>query len=353
MRHPFFNLTHLVLREGESDFHAQHQARGLVATLGPNAAIFARPGTTVSRGPGAKTLARQTPHSIPKRGRFGDELSTFMRVMFGGGDVKLSMIKTLDKQREILLTAGDGAVVEKLDLAEMTREGAPPLQFLQPAFLCSSSKVAFKSAACDASTMSWARAPFVFRAEPVEDLSRPAILCLSGRTLVWSERLEPGESRDFALGNVIAATLNLTSRLRPTSQCHPDDYKAVVYKGEGANDGGRAAMAEGGARARRHRAAAARRGRRHQNLAQLDARARRLFGLRDDQSLQSPRLRLCAAQPQRILRRHGTDRPDDPAVFGVFPGVAFDDGALRPQGDGRPHVAHRAKSLSILRRSAW
>ncbi|MFY9831973.1 MAG: hypothetical protein WAK66_04565 [Methylocystis sp.] len=243
MRHPFFNLTHLVLREGESDFSAQHQARGLVATLGPNAAIFARPGTTVSRGPGAKTLARQTPHSIPKRGRFGDELSTFMRVMFGGGDVKLSMIKTLDKQREILLTAGDGAVVEKLDLAEMTREGAPPLQFLQPAFLCSSSKVAFKSAACDASTMSWARAPFVFRAEPVEDFSRPAILCLSGHTLVWSERLEPGESRDFALGNVIAATLNLTSRLRPTSQCHPDDYKAVVYKGEGANNGGRAAMA--------------------------------------------------------------------------------------------------------------
>ncbi len=126
MRHPFFNLTHLVLREGESDFSAQHQARGLVATLGPNAAIFARPGTTVSRGPGAKTLARQTPHSIPKRGWFGDELSTFMRVFFGGGDVKLSMIKTLDKQREILLTAGDGAVVEKLDLAEMTREGAPP-----------------------------------------------------------------------------------------------------------------------------------------------------------------------------------------------------------------------------------
>jgi len=147
--------------------------------LGPNAAIFGAAGTTVSRGPGAKTLARQTPHRIPKRGWFGDELSTFMRVMFGGGDVKLSMIKTLDKQREILLTAGDGAVVEKLDLAEMTREGAPPLQFLQPAFLCSGSKVAFKSAACDASTMSWARAPFVFRAEPVEDVSRPAILCLS------------------------------------------------------------------------------------------------------------------------------------------------------------------------------
>ncbi len=237
MRHPFFNLTHLVLREGESDFHVQHHAQGLVATLGPDAAIFARPGTTVSREPGAKTLARQTPHSIPKRGWFGDELSTFMRVFFGGGDVKLSKIKTLGKQREILLTAGDGAVVEKLDLAEMTREGAPPLQFLQPVYLCSSPKAAFRSAACDASTMSWARAPFVFRAEPIEDLSRPVILCLSGRTMVWSERLEPGESRDFALGNVIAATINLTSRLRPTSQCHPDDYKAVVYKGEDASVG--------------------------------------------------------------------------------------------------------------------
>ena len=43
----------------------------------------------------------------------------------------------------------------------------------------------------------------------------------------------PGESRDFALGNVIAATANLSSRLRPTSQCHPDDYKAEIYAGDG------------------------------------------------------------------------------------------------------------------------
>ena len=203
-----------------------------------------------------------------------------MRVMFGGGDVQLSMIKTLDKQREILLSAGDGAVMEKLDLAEMTREGAPPLQFLQPAFLCSSSKVAFKSAACDASTIKAARAPFVFRAEPVEDLSAPYFV-LSGRTLVWSERRSRGESRDFALGNVIAATLNLTSRLRPTSQCHPDDYKAVVYKGEGANDGERAAMATEARERGRHRAAAARRGRRHQDLARTRcARAKAFWSAR-------------------------------------------------------------------------
>ena len=235
MRHPFFNLTHLVLRQGESDFHVQHHEQGLVATLGPETEIFARPGTTVSRWPGAKTLARQTPHPIPARSWIAGELNTFMRVMFGGGDVKLSKIKTLGKQREILLTAGDGAIVEKLDLAELAREGAPPLQFLQPAYLCSSARVAFEAAPCDASTMSWARAPYVYRALPLEDASRPAILCLSGRTMVWSERLEPGESRDFALGNVIAATLNLTSRLRPTSQCHPDDYKAAVYAHAEAN----------------------------------------------------------------------------------------------------------------------
>ena len=83
--------------------------------------------------------------------------------------------------------------------------------------------------ACDASAASWARAPYVYRAEPPPDASTPAILCLSGHTMIWSERLEPGESRDFALGNVIAATINLTSRLRPTSQCHPDDYKAEIF----------------------------------------------------------------------------------------------------------------------------
>ncbi len=244
MRHPFFNLTHLVLREGESDFHVQVRAQGLVVTQGPNTGVFARPGATVSRWPGAKTIARQTPHPIPKRRWFARERNAFMRIMFGGGDVMLSVIQTLGKQREVLLSAGEGAVVEKLDLSELAKENAPPLQFLQPAYLCSDAKVTIVSAPCDASTMTWARAPFVYRAHPSENLSRPAILCLSGRTMVWSERLEPGESRDFALGNVIAATVNLTSRLRPTSQCHPDDYKAEIRTGRDVDrEPGEAALA--------------------------------------------------------------------------------------------------------------
>jgi hypothetical protein len=228
MRDPFFNLTHLVLRRGESDFALQERAQGVVVTLGPETAVFARPGATVSRWPDAKILARQTPHETPRRGWLARELDTFKRVAFGGGDVKLSMIKTLGKQRETLLSAGAGAVAEKLDLSEYAHEGAPPLLLLQPCYLCSSAAIGLTSVACDASTMSWARALYVYRAEPPQDLSRPAILCLAGRTLVWSERLEPGDSRDFALGNVIAATANVSSRLRPTSQCHPDDFRAEI-----------------------------------------------------------------------------------------------------------------------------
>ncbi|HMK90048.1 MAG TPA: hypothetical protein VK446_10515 [Methylocystis sp.] len=229
MRHPFFNLTQLVLREGESDFALQHQAQGLVATLGPRTAIFARPGATVSRWPGAKSIARQSPHEIPERGWLGGELNLLLRMLMGGGDVKVSRIVTLDKQREVLLSAGSECVVEKIDLAELARDGAPSLLFLQPSYLCSSARVVFTSLACDPSTASWARAPYVYRAARPADASRPAILCLSGHTMIWSERLEPGDSRDFALGNVIAATTNLTSRLRPTSQCHPDDYKAEIF----------------------------------------------------------------------------------------------------------------------------
>jgi hypothetical protein len=240
MRHPFFNLTHLVLREGEADFHLQLHAEGLTVTLGPNTGVFVRPGATVSRGPGAKILARRSPHPIGERSWLAGELDAFLRVMLGGGDVKLSMIKTLGKQREALLTAGDGAVVEKLDIAELAKEGAPALQFLQPAYVCSSARVSFRSTPCDASTISWARAPYVFQTEPPDELSRPAILCLAGRTMVWSERLEPGESRDFALGSVIAATVNLTSRLRPTSQCHPDDWQAEIFSDRSDDAGERA-----------------------------------------------------------------------------------------------------------------
>jgi len=144
--------------------------------------------------------------------------------------VKVNMIGTLDKRREILLTAGDGNVVEKIDLSELAREGAPPLQFLQPSYLCSCSRVSFRSVFCDASAMSWARAPFVYKTYALKDVFKPAILCLSGRTNVWRERLEPGESRDFALGNVIAVTVNVVSKLRPSNQYHSDDFKIGIVE---------------------------------------------------------------------------------------------------------------------------
>ncbi len=229
MRDPFFNITRLSLEEGQSDFHPLEGREGLVVTLGPNTAFFDRPGRSVCRWPGTKTIPYRSPHHVPKRWWIGKELNALSRFLWGGGDVKLNMIKTLEKQREILLTAGLENVVEKIDLADHGRQGAPPLRFLQPAYLCSSINVEICAVPCDASTMSWTRAPYVYFARPL-DSSKPAIVCLSGRTMVWSERLEPGESRDFALGNVIAATANVTSKLRPTSQCHPDDYKAAVYE---------------------------------------------------------------------------------------------------------------------------
>ena len=117
-----------------------------------------------------------------------------MRILCGGGDVKFNMIKTLTKQREILLTAGDGSVVEKIDLAELAKEGAPPLLFLQTAYLCSSANLLIQSVPCNASAMSWSRAPYAYKTLPLKTFSKPVILCLSGRTMIWCERLEPGES---------------------------------------------------------------------------------------------------------------------------------------------------------------
>jgi hypothetical protein len=229
MRDPFYNMTRLALVEGESDFHPLEGGEGVVVTLGPNTAFFDRPGRSVARLPGTKNIVRQTPHPLPERSFIENEFNTFLLIFCGGGDVKFNMIKTLGRQREVLLTAGDGNVVEKIDLADMARSGAPPLQFLQPAYLCSSANATIRSVACDASTMSWSRAPYVYETGELENPDTPVILCLSGRTMVWVERLEPGESQDFALGNVIAATVNLHSKLRPTSQCHPDDYRAAIF----------------------------------------------------------------------------------------------------------------------------
>jgi len=232
MRDPFANMTRLFLAEGESDFQLMEGREGLVVTLGPNTAFFDRPGRSVCRWPGTKSIPRQSPHPVPPRSWQMNEFKTFMRILCGGGDVKFNMIKTLARQREILLAAGDGNVVEKIDLAALAKEGVPPLQFLQTAYLCSSTNVVIQSVPCDASVMSWSRAPYVYRTQPLKTLSNPAIVCLAGRTMVWCERLEPGESRDFALGNVIAVSVNAGSKLRPTSQCHPDDYKAAIFEYE-------------------------------------------------------------------------------------------------------------------------
>lgn len=223
MRNPFSTPERISLQQGESDFRLLDAREGLVVTLGPDTSFFDRPSRSVCRWPGTRTIPRQSPHSVPKRSWIANEFAAFLYVCFGGGDVKLNRIAASEKQREILLTAGEGNVVEKIDLTKQARDNSPPLLFLQPAYLCSSSNVAIRSVPCDASTMSWARAPYVYQARPTDDMSTPAILCLAGKTLIWCERIEPGESRDYALGNVIATTANIVSKLRPTSQAHPED----------------------------------------------------------------------------------------------------------------------------------
>jgi hypothetical protein len=145
-----------------------------------------------------------------------DELNFLSRILWGGGDVKFNIIRAVSKQREVLLTAGDGNVVEKINLHDLAKDGAPPLLFLQPAYLCSSSNVEIRSQSCNPSIISWARAPYVYVAVPKDQESQNSILCLAGRTMVWSERLEPGERRRIALGNVIAATENIVCTLQPT-----------------------------------------------------------------------------------------------------------------------------------------
>lgn len=242
-RSPFFNRDRLSLPEGESDFRLLDGREGLIVTLGPNTSFFDRPNRSVCRWPGIKTIPRQSPHLRRRRSWLANELRAFLHMLCGGGDVRLNRVTTLGKQREILLSAGAGNVVEKIDLAELAREGAPALKFLQPAYLCSSANVTIRSVPCDSSTMSWARAPYVYKTNAVEPLG-PAILCLAGRTMVWCERLEPGESRDFALGNVIAATVNVASKLRPTSQCHPEDHQPAIFGPFDAADEGLALFEE-------------------------------------------------------------------------------------------------------------
>jgi hypothetical protein len=212
---------------GESAFQPLERRDGVVVTLGPYTHFFDRPGRSVCKWTGTKTVPRQSPHPSRARSSFGHELAILARMLYGGGDVKINMIVASDQQREIMLTAGDGNVVETIDLAKLAREGAPPLLFLQSAYLCSSDNVKFRSAPCNASIISWSRAPFIYKTYAVKDFFEPAILCLSGRTNVWRERIGPGQSRDFALGNVLAATSNIVSRLRPSNQYHADDAAVI------------------------------------------------------------------------------------------------------------------------------
>jgi len=231
MRKLFVDRDSFSLRIGEAEFRLLERREGIVVTLGPYTHFFDRPGRSVCKWTGVKTVPRQSPHPLPQRSWLMNELATLAHILFGGGDVKLNMIATFAEQREVLLTAGDGNVVESIDLARLAREGAPPLLFLHTAYLDSSHNVRFRSVPCDASTISWSRAPYAYKSYPTKDLSEPAILCLAGRTNVWRERLGPGQSRDFALGNIIATTSNISSRLRPSNQYGVEDFNVVVFSG--------------------------------------------------------------------------------------------------------------------------
>lgn len=223
MRHPFFNMTRLSLAKGEADFHVLEGREGVIVTIGPDTTIFDRPGRSVSRWSGIINLWNRSPHEIQNRNFIANELNFLSRILWGGGDVKFNMIQSKGKQREILLTAGDGNVVEKIDLTELSKQKVPGLLFLQPAYLCSSEMVEIKARFCDPSTMSWARAPYVYIARQRKKSTENAILCVSGRTMVWSEKLDPGERRIIALGNVIAVSENLTCSLQPTNQDDAND----------------------------------------------------------------------------------------------------------------------------------
>ncbi len=231
MRHPFFNMTRLSLEQGEADFHLLEGREGVIVTLGPNASIFDRPGRSVSRWAGTVNLLNKSPHPVSRRSGIASELGFLSRILWGGGDVKFNIIRTIGRQREVLLTAGDGNVVEKINLSDLAREGAPALLFLQPAYLCSSSDVEIRSLFCNPSIVSWARAPYVYVARPKNENSHTSILCVSGRTMVWSERLEPGERRHIALGNVIAVTENVVCALQPTDR---EDEEAFEQSPGGA-----------------------------------------------------------------------------------------------------------------------
>lgn len=221
---------------GKSVFEPLERREGVVVTLGPYTHIFDRPGRSVCKWTGTKTLPRQSPHPLPLRSWLWNELAIAARMLFGGGDVAVNMIVAAGEQREILLTAGDRNVIEKIDLSQLAREGAPSLLFLQTAYLCSSDNVSFKSVPCNASHMSWSRAPYVYRTQRIADGSRPAILCLSGRTNVWRERIGPGQSRDFALGNIVAVTSNISSKLRPSNQYHSRYAPVVSLRGASFDD---------------------------------------------------------------------------------------------------------------------
>ncbi|MGJ0392550.1 MAG: hypothetical protein ACR650_07300 [Methylocystis sp.] len=225
MRHPFFNMTRLTLRKGQVDFHVLEGREGLIVTLGPNASIFDRPGRSVSRWAGTKNILQKSPHPDSSRSRIARELNFLSRVLWGGGDVKFKMIQAPGEQREVLLTAGDGNVLEKINLTDLSEEGAPSLLFLQPSYLCSSSEVEIRSQFCTPSIMSWARAPFVYMAR-AQKCGQDSFLCISGRTMLWSERLEPGEKRLIALGNVIAVTENVVCTLQPTDHTGLPDTSA-------------------------------------------------------------------------------------------------------------------------------
>jgi uncharacterized protein (AIM24 family) len=171
--------------------------------------------------PHTEAVYWQCSHPQPPRKWLDQLKSRLLRLLCGGGDFLVHAFQSHGNQGSpewVTLRAGLNKRVCEIDLRALG--GKPRLWFLHKSYVCSSSNVVIRSAACKGSQAAVARSFYVLEAHLPDRAKGAGVLFLAGMAKVVRIKLQPGEGLRVNQGHVLGATDNIDYISEPIAVSH-------------------------------------------------------------------------------------------------------------------------------------
>lgn len=206
------------LAAGECRFRELPNDRGVEITLDGPAACHYAPGLFYRSSPHVEILFWQSPHPRPPRRPLQRWVRRTMRLLCGGGDVLVHMMRSHgnwhDKPEVATLRVGTTRKVWRVAM-----QPEQPVWFLHKSYVCSSAEVEIRTHRCGATRAAVARSLYVLEAR-LAPRCRSGTLYLGGYSGIECVSLQPGEGVRINQGHVIGISGTLDHMCEPVTTAH-------------------------------------------------------------------------------------------------------------------------------------